>query len=458
MPTIGLSMIVKNGADSLAPCLESVRGIVQQIVIADTGSTDSTREIARTFGATIIQVPWENHFANARNRALEPVTTDWVLVLDADEEIDQDAKDLLPPLLAAREIGGYLVPIRNYVPTRFNRGWDRVAVTNDHRHPRANQAPAYVTHENCRLFRRRPDIYFAGRVHELVEDQITALGLEIRLAPFFIHHFGQLADQEAKAKKAAFYRELLRQKIEESPNDPFAWINFGLQEYESFNNAGEALRCFDRALALNPRASQAWLFTGMVQLKCGQPREALAALEKASEADSSATLRSHLKGDALFGLKRFEEARTEYRSALKLAGDDAQLESKLGFTEVLLGYKDAGIKKLKHASAAVPTMFEIHDRLIKAYIIADRLAEAANESEEFTNRVTHPRLFLRAASIHAQIQKWDKAKEILSRGLQMFAESPELRSAYDELMAKLTLDSRTAADRETSVSPGNSAL
>src|SRR5579863_8983698 len=155
MPTVGLSMIVKNGADFLAPCLESLRGLVQQIVIADTGSTDSTCEIARSFGAEIIQVPWENDFAKARNQALEPVTTDWVLVLDADEELDHDAKLSLPALLEISNLGGYLVPIRNYVSTMFNRGWDRVAIANDQKHPRAKQAPAYITHENCRLFRRR---------------------------------------------------------------------------------------------------------------------------------------------------------------------------------------------------------------------------------------------------------------------------------------------------------------
>lgn len=434
MPTIGLSMIVKNGGDSLALCLESVRGIVDQIVIANTGSADSSCEIARSFGAEVIGVPWENHFAKARNRALELVTTDWVLVLDADEELDRDAAKTLSSLVAVQSVGGYLVPIRNYVATRFNRGWDRVAIANDHKHPRATHAPSYLTHENCRLFRRHAQIYFAGRVHELVEEQITALGLEIRLAPFFIHHFGQLSDQESKARKATFYRDLLRLKVQESPNDPYAWINFGLQEFESFNNPDEALRCFERALVLNPKASQAWLFTGMVHLQSGRPEDALAALDKATFSETGAALRAHLKGDALVNLKRFEEARTEYRSALKLVGDDPQIESKLGFVEVLLGYTEPGIKKLKRAAAVVPTMFEIHDRLIKAYIIADRLAEAANESENFTHRVAHPRLFLRAASIHAQIKQRVKATDILSRGLKIFPQSPELQHALDELL------------------------
>jgi glycosyltransferase involved in cell wall biosynthesis len=70
-------MIVKNGAGTIRPCLESARGIVDQIVIADTGCTDNTCEIAREFGATVISAPWQNHFADARNAALKPFQTDW---------------------------------------------------------------------------------------------------------------------------------------------------------------------------------------------------------------------------------------------------------------------------------------------------------------------------------------------------------------------------------------------
>src|SRR5580658_10473759 len=140
MPTVGLSMIVKNAADTIRPCLESAHKVVSQIVIADTGCTDSTRDIAREFGATIISFPWENHFANARNAALAPMTTDWVLVLDADEELDRDAKHQIPDLLRATDVGGYVTPIRNYMATRFNRAWDRLGVPNDYRHERAKKA------------------------------------------------------------------------------------------------------------------------------------------------------------------------------------------------------------------------------------------------------------------------------------------------------------------------------
>src|ERR1700689_1973012 len=92
-------MIVRNAENDLRPCLESARPLVDQIVVIDTGSTDRTQEIAAEFGATVVSFPWTDHFADARNAALAPITTDWVLVLDADEELAPEAFDAIPILL-----------------------------------------------------------------------------------------------------------------------------------------------------------------------------------------------------------------------------------------------------------------------------------------------------------------------------------------------------------------------
>ncbi|MGH9469974.1 MAG: glycosyltransferase family 2 protein, partial [Terriglobia bacterium] len=108
MPTLALSMIVKNAEASLDRCLESVRGLADEIVIADTGSTDSTPEIARRHGAKILSIPWEQDFAKARNRSLAAVESDWVLVLDADEMLDPKSVESVRRLLAHSEVAGYI--------------------------------------------------------------------------------------------------------------------------------------------------------------------------------------------------------------------------------------------------------------------------------------------------------------------------------------------------------------
>jgi len=87
MAKLSLSMIVKNEARDLARCLESVKPVVSEIVVVDTGSTDETPQIAAGLGARVISTPWTNDFSAARNIGLDAATGDWLLLLDADEEL-----------------------------------------------------------------------------------------------------------------------------------------------------------------------------------------------------------------------------------------------------------------------------------------------------------------------------------------------------------------------------------
>jgi tetratricopeptide (TPR) repeat protein len=433
MPTLGLSMIVKNEAQTLRACLQSVSGIVSQMVVADTGSTDSTAEVARQCGATVISVPWENHFANARNAALDRMQTDWVLVLDADEELDAAARNQIANLLKISSVDGYLVPIRNYIPTVTGRGWDRIAEVNTSSHPRATSAPAYFVHENCRLFRHDPRIYFVGRVHELVEPRINALGRRMPMAPFFIHHFGHLAQEETRDQKAAAYRDLLRIKVQELPDDAMAWVQLGLQEYECSREAPVALRCFERALILEPKATQAALFKGMVYLDLGKYSQALEVLDSTRGDQRSRGLRDHLRGDALHNLGRLLEARAAYQEAVKFSGNDPVLSSKLGYTEVRLGRAREGINRLKEAAEKAPEVAEICERLMKAFVAINILPDAADQAEKLASLEGTAKAYLRAASIRAHAQQRQRAREVLHRGIAVFPDSTELRQAFAEL-------------------------
>ncbi|MGA9527472.1 MAG: tetratricopeptide repeat protein [Terriglobales bacterium] len=436
-------MIVKNEAHTIRACLESVRGIVSRIVIADTGCTDDTCEIAREFGATIVSYPWQDHYAKARNAALGPLDTDWVLVLDADEEVDREtARNISRLLKAVPQIGGFATPIRNYVKSRSNRGWDRLAVENDRRHERAKTSPAYFVHEYCRLFRRREDIYFTGRLHELVEPQLAAAGLKTGRANFFIHHFGQLESPAEKVEKALYYHDLLRRKVEEEPNDPNGWVQLGLQEYERFHNQEEALRCLQRALELEPRAAEAWLFLAMIFVDTGRYTDALKAVERDTRDGPSNALREQVRGDALHSLNQFEEARIAYRRAIKSAGHDPTIEGKLGYVEVKLGYHEAGMAKLNRAAEAAPRLFAVQDRLMKGYMMTGNLVQAAAVAEKLTETDGHPRLFLRAASLYSALGDWEKCLTTLERGLSAFPDSAELKQARDEVSERTSAGSQ----------------
>ncbi len=89
MVTISLCMIVKNEEERLGRCLSSLQGLCDELLIADTGSTDRTKEVAESFGAKVFDFLWCDDFAAARNFIAEKATCDYIYTADADEEIDE---------------------------------------------------------------------------------------------------------------------------------------------------------------------------------------------------------------------------------------------------------------------------------------------------------------------------------------------------------------------------------
>ena len=382
-PTLGFTMIVKNSGASLRACLESVRGVASEMIVADTGSSDNSREIAKDCGAVVISIPWEKDFAKARNAALEKSATDWILSLDADEELDFEAPKLLPRLLAKKHVGGYILPIRNYLPVRHGNVNGNRAQANDGRSRSHKDAPAFAEHRTVRLFRRHAGIFYTGCVHEAVAPQIVAAGFKLAQANFPIHHFGFLDGTERYGNKAEFYLELGRYKVEQQPGNALAWIELARQLYEPFRKNDEALICLAKALALEPKAAGAWFLTGVVNLDLGRHDEAIAAFERCGHDSEYAAERAHHSGDAFHNLGKLQEAKAAYQQSLRLTGPDPQVESKLGYVEVRLGDFDAGFTKLQAAIAIFPNGAELHERLIKAYMAIGRLPEAAAAAETF---------------------------------------------------------------------------
>jgi hypothetical protein len=454
MPSIALSMIVRNAEKTLQACLDSVAGIVQEIAIGDTGSTDSTIAVAEACGGKVIAIPWENDFSRARNRALEETSSEWVLVLDADEVLDPAAVERIPPLLARSDVAGYLVPIHNYVSSLSDRLWDRAAKPNHSELQAARNYQAYVEHENVRLFRRLRGIQFVGRVHETVGPTILGSGRKLGRADFIIHHFGLAADADTRARKNILYRNLGREKVREMPENAQAHFELGLVEFDNFHNDAEALKCFERSCQLNPRLSVAWLFCALAHLRLGKPAEALARLKHAEGNGLRTALAAETQGDAFYNLGDFESARRSYRRAVERGGKSASIASKLGLAEVRLGRTGTGLDRMRQALESDTEFSELYDRLVTALVWLGRLDEAAEVAEQrLAATDVLPASFLRAASIRAQRREWRRAEEVLKRGLAQFPSAGTLRQAITEVTGmnrgKGSGTSREAADKET---------
>ena len=421
MPTIALSMIAKDAAATLRACLESVRGVVDETVIADTGSADSTIEIARSFDARVFGIPWENDFAAARNRALQDVHTDWVLTLDADEVLDPGAKDDIPRLIAATNISGYMVSIRNYFLSLDDRIWDQPAKPNDSSLPAAKKYPAYVDHENVRLFRRDPRIYFVGRVHESVGSTIEGNGLRLGRARFLIHHFGLAADAEMRARKNRFYHELGKLKVAEIPRNAQAHLELGLVELENSGNVEEALKSFESACQIDPLFGVAWFFAGVAHARLGDYRDSVRCLRQAERHGRRTATTFEVMGDGHYNLGEFAAATRAYERALELSPGSILLEGKLGLAGVRRGIVEPGLQRIRRAIAQNPDVPELHDRLILALVSLARNLEAATAAEDKLRAMkkAHSADFARAASLWAQVGNWARATAVLHVGMQI---------------------------------------
>ena len=117
MITVSLCMIVKNEERTLRRCLDSVRGLMDEIIIADTGSTDRTVEIARDCGAAVCTFPWCDDFAAARNFAFSKATMQYCMWLDADDVLEPADRE------AFRKLKETLDPDTDVVMLRYHTGF-----------------------------------------------------------------------------------------------------------------------------------------------------------------------------------------------------------------------------------------------------------------------------------------------------------------------------------------------
>ncbi len=208
-PRVSVCLIVKNEERLLPQCLRSVRELAFQIVVVDTGSTDRTRDIAGEMGAEVYSFAWRDDFGAARNAALERARGDWILSLDADEELMPGQAEVLKREIQAAGVMGYR--LRMFNVGHEQQGWAC--------------AP--------RLFRNSPGLYFAGRINQEAFSSVQARceewGLKNELGGTALLHHGYTEEITADRHKIERNLRLLERGIQESPGDPNLLMNLGVE-------------------------------------------------------------------------------------------------------------------------------------------------------------------------------------------------------------------------------------
>lgn len=200
--SISLCMIVKNEEEHLDNCLESVAGLVQEIVVVDTGSEDATVEIAKKHGAKVYHHPWENDFSKHRNQSISYASGDWILIMDADEELLRDDHDKLRAATCIPDVNAISISVYN-------------------KNRRTGEVSSFLT--STRLWRRKIGAHYEGIVHNELRLPPTEpiLRADVRL-----WHYGYALDQEKLQRKIARTKPLLEKQLQEDPNNPFTNFNY----------------------------------------------------------------------------------------------------------------------------------------------------------------------------------------------------------------------------------------
>lgn len=216
MPSLSVIMIVKNEAAVLADCLASVAGIADEVVVADTGSTDDTPSIAARAGARVFDLPWEDDFAQARNETIRRATGDWLLHMDADEVLDPaGARELRAIVDSDDASDAVTVTLANY--TNDARAWRWVAASADS--PYRRGYAGYLPVPLLRLFRNHRGFEYREAVHENISASIHEVGGRIRSSDALIHHYGYALSPARRQEKAQQYFRLARKKLQQTPDD-----------------------------------------------------------------------------------------------------------------------------------------------------------------------------------------------------------------------------------------------
>jgi hypothetical protein len=240
---ISLCLIARDEEELLPDCLASVREEVDEIVLVDTGSRDSTAELARSLGARVYQHRWRDDFAAARNAALDRATGDWILVLDCDERLDAASRGMVRRAVSSGTAEGYLLRLAN-----------------------VSANGAIAEHWLAlRLFRNRPEVRYHGRIHE-----------QLRLAgpaapcPATILHLGyqprRIAAREKRVRNQRLVEAACRDTQDDSPEQHsfylFYWA-FGVMGGERAERLAQWVRYVEAHPELERPPARRWIPVGL---------------------------------------------------------------------------------------------------------------------------------------------------------------------------------------------------
>ncbi|MEI4828201.1 glycosyltransferase family 2 protein [Bacillus sp. FJAT-53711] len=389
---LSLCMIVKDEENHISNCLNSIKSVVDEMIIVDTGSSDRTVEICKSFGAQVFDFPWNGSFSAARNYGLDRATGDWILWLDADEEIDSSDVYKLRDALYCDD---YLLSIHliNYYGDRPdpNKTFD-------------------IAH--TRLFQNHKGFKFTNSIHEMLNANEVLTSSDdnqsIKVVPIKVYHYGYLDSVNKSKKKFERNFNMLTDELEQKNRDP--WIDYHIaseyyrvEQYDkAFNHVNRSIVGFLQQLKTPP--SLLYRLKYSILIGSGSIEGAWPGIERAISLYPDYVDLHFYKGLILYIKESYIEALEVFEHCLEMGeGNLHHLTLKGVGSFQALYYKGCCLEKLGQIEAT-----------------AQAYALAANLSRTFSLPISALRkLVIKHQDIFGELPKNPTDETIIARGLSI---------------------------------------
>ena len=314
MTMLSICLIVKNEENNIGRCLSSLSQITnKEIIIVDTGSTDRTKIIANQYQAEIIDHKWNNDFSDARNIAMEYARGDWVLILDADEELAPNSYQNLKTDIMRPNIIGYRLPLENV------------------------GSPLHGVNYVPRLFRNAPGLYFIGKIHETIYASLLVAGeqwnMKQDMGSTRILHHGYQPDQIKIKDKIKRNLKLYEDALTELPDEPSILMNYA----HDLNHDGQTEKAYEifkkihgileqhKTEDITPEVREQFMHNyGVFLAQENKMEELVDVMFSRTARDTGPVANVHyMAGLGLINCKRFEESIRELELCVQKAFDDS---------------------------------------------------------------------------------------------------------------------------------------
>ncbi len=285
MPKISLCMITKNEEKFLKQCLDSIKDLVDEIIIVDTGSTDKTKEIAKEFNAKIFDFKWIDDFSAARNESLKHATCDWILVLDADETISEKDHKNIKKVIKENKF-----PIVSFNQRHYTNDQKPTLISSkSDPYKESQEFKGYTETQILRLFKNNLNLEFEGKIHETIAPIMQKLNLKFIKTDIPIHHYQFLKPKTEQKDKQTKYLNLLLEKEKQDPENLKNLHDLAIT-YLQQGNLEKAFEYFKKIHEKDKELLEPYLGMGIILGKSGQAKKAAVLFSAALEKKTTETI------------------------------------------------------------------------------------------------------------------------------------------------------------------------